>query len=115
MDPDRARGIVETRRRDVGDGRLALREAVEAGQGVEEGRLAGAGRAHDGRELAPEDVDVDAVERADLRLARAIDLVAAAHARREHRGLGGDGHSGLFPSDVMTSVFRTEAVRGYPP
>ena len=48
--------------------------AVEASQDVHQRRLAGAGRSHDGHELAGLDVEVDAGERAHFHLAHLVDL-----------------------------------------
>ena len=63
---------------DVADGDRAAGEAIEAGHAVHEGRLAGAGRAHDGGELAGGEVDVDVVEGEDLGVAGAVRLGGAA-------------------------------------
>jgi hypothetical protein len=45
---------------------VATVDVVEAGQAVEQGRLAGSGRTHHGDELAVCDVDVQVVEGDDL-------------------------------------------------
>ena len=53
--------------RDLAGGRL-----VEPGEDVHEGRLAGARGAHDAGELAALDVEVDAAEGVDRRVALAV-------------------------------------------
>ena len=82
---------LSSRRRDVGvaDEDGAAGGVVEPGEAVHQGRLAGAGRPHDGGELAAREVDGDGVERDDLGVARAVDLGQVdGAARRAAVGLG---------------------------
>src|SRR5581483_5321828 len=72
-------------------------DGVEAGEAVEERRLAAAGGAHDGQHLAARDVEVHALERRRLDALAPVDL---GHATRAHdgrrgvgRGLGGGGRA----------------------
>ena len=53
---------------------LARRRPVEAGEHVQQGRLAGARRSHDRGELAGGEADTDVVERGDGRVAGAVEL-----------------------------------------
>ena len=78
---------------------LAAGEVVEPGQAVHERRLARARRPHDGGEAAGVEVDVDAVEGADVGVAAAVDLGRAdgpggrrreVHARRWRVTRGGE-------------------------
>ena len=71
---------------------------VEAGEDVHEGRLAGAGRAHHGHELAGADLEIDAAERVDGGLAFAV---AAREVARLDRGVRGHGDAvlRLLPHD----------------
>src|SRR5262245_42212733 len=62
---------------------LALGRRVEEAEDREERRLAAAGRAGDGEELAARDVEVDAVERMRLEVVRVEDLGDAREA--DHR------------------------------
>ena len=63
-----------------------LRRAVEPGQQVHERRLAGARRAHDGRELADGDLEGDAAQRVHRRLALAVLAGDAPWRRPRCRG-----------------------------
>jgi len=56
------------------DPHAAVGELVEPGEAVHQGRLAGAGRAHDGGEAAGCELDRHAVEGADFVLASPVDL-----------------------------------------
>ena len=53
---------------------VAPGDRVQPGQAVHQRGLAGAGRAHDGGELAPLELDADPAQRDDLRLAAAVHL-----------------------------------------
>ena len=80
---------------DVADRHRAAVESVEAGHAVHERRLARAGGAHDGGELAGGEVDVDAVEGDDLCVALAVGLGrAASGCRGEQAGSGSWERSG---------------------
>ena len=54
---------------------------VEAGRDIQQGRLARAGRPHDGGEGAAVDIEGDPVERADL-------TISSGHVAQAHDGLG---------------------------
>jgi hypothetical protein len=81
--------VVEGREVGVADEDAPTGQVVESGHAVHERRLAGARRAHDGRELAGTELDVDVVEGGDAGVPRAVDLGGAD-------GAGGDagGRSG---------------------
>ena len=66
--------VVERGEVDVADEHRPAGERVEAGEAVHQRRLARAGRAHDGGELAGGKVDADGVEGDDLGVTRAVDL-----------------------------------------
>jgi hypothetical protein len=70
------------------DEHLARRECVEAGHVVHQRRLPGPRRAHDRRELAVDESDVDAVERADFAVAGAVVLVCADSSGSERDAVG---------------------------
>jgi hypothetical protein len=75
--------VVQRRDLDAGHRDLARRRFVQAGEDVHERRLAGAGRAHDGGEPAFGDVDGDAPQGVDRRVALAVAAhdVGALHDR----------------------------------
>ena len=75
--------VVERGQLGVADVDRAGGGGVETGDTVHEGRLAGAGRPHDRGELAAGEVDGDAVEGADLRVAFAVDLARSRRALAE--------------------------------
>ena len=87
---------------DVADVRLTRGERVEPGDAVHERGLAGARRAHDGREGAGGEVDGDAVQRRDGGAALAIDTAEVL------RGDDG-GHAQQPPSHAFSQGY------GYPP
>src|SRR2546423_10085193 len=62
---------------------VARGRAVEPGEQVHQGRLAGAGRPHHRRQLLARDVEIDATQRVDGRVALAV--TAAERASRGHR------------------------------
>ncbi len=93
------RQVVVAERRDLGSGDRhgAARRLVEPGEGVHERRLARAGRAHDGDELARLDVERDAAQRVDggralavaaREVARFDDDVAGPRGVSSHRCVG---------------------------
>ena len=67
----------------------AVGRAVEPGEQVHERRLAGARRAHDGRELADGDLEGDAAQRVHRRLALAVLAGDAPGGDRDVEGRGG--------------------------
>src|SRR5207245_753990 len=69
---------------DVAEGHATRRHAVEAGEAVQQRRLARARRAHDRRVARLGEVDRDVVEGAHGRLTSAVDL-------RDRFGPNGDG------------------------
>src|SRR5204863_125376 len=83
---------------DVAEVDLAGAGPVQAGEHVQQRRLAGSRGTHDGRELARGEVDVDAVERGDGRIADPVELAEAPAAGsgdaagRDRRTEGGGGH-----------------------
>ena len=90
--------VVELAEVGVADEHGAAGERVEAGDGVHQGRLARARRAHDRGELAGVEVGVDAVEGVDFRLAAAVGLAgvdrAGGEAGRPRRLDGNDSGAG---------------------
>ena len=97
----------------AGDRDVARRGAVERGEDVHQGRLAGARRAHDRGQLALRDVQVDAAEGVDGGLALAVaagDLVRlddrAGRVGTHRGGCGGFAHA----CKVVTTQ-RTPAIR----
>ncbi len=92
----RALGRVETRERRAGHDHLALAGQVETGEQVQQRRLAGAGRAGDGGELAGAELDGEIAE--DLRRARAAAVRlrrGRASARRPRAAAPGTGRGAL--------------------
>ena len=69
--------VVERGDLGVAEVHLARRGPVEAGEHVQQGRLAGAGGTHDRGELAPREADADVVERGDGGVAGAVELADA--------------------------------------
>ena len=82
----------------VADPDRAAGRGVQAGDDVHQGRLAGAGRAHDGGELAGGELDVHAVEGVHGVVAAAVGLAQAGRPDGGGRGSGarcGDGGGGV--------------------
>jgi hypothetical protein len=84
------RPVVKRAEVDLADQHASGGEPVQAGQAVQQGGLARAGRPHDRGELADGELRGDRVECPDSRHALAVDLHAVHDARRrgrlEHRG-----------------------------
>jgi hypothetical protein len=78
---------------DVADEDLPGGDPVQPGQAVHQGRLAGAGRAHDGGEPAARELDRDVVKGPDLGLALPVDLGHLDGPRGQRLG-GVAGHGG---------------------
>src|SRR5262249_38104684 len=94
--------LVERRQVDIPDEHPARGQGVETGHAVHEGRLARAGRTHDGGIDALVELRRDAVEGSHLALALAVDLQridggSGDNAGRRQGG-GGSRHSGPFAS-----------------
>jgi hypothetical protein len=87
--------VVERRDLRVADVDLAACRPVEAGEHVQQRRLPGARRPHDGGELAGLDGDAHVVERPHCSVAVAVLLrdTDRAGGRRHRGGRGGDRHS----------------------
>src|SRR5258706_504463 len=82
--------VVQGSEVDVADEGLAGGELVEAGQAVQQRRLAGSGRAHDGGETPGGELDGDVVEGPDGGVgAGAVDLAGVAGRGRHRAGRGG--------------------------
>src|SRR5438874_851065 len=75
---------------EVAEERVTAREPVEPGDAVQERRLAGARRTHDRGVLRPAELDVDGVERTNLRISLAVDL----RGRNRAGGVGCRGGRG---------------------
>ena len=80
--------VVEAADVDAGDGDVTRRRLVEPGEDVHQRRLAGARRAHHGRQAAGGDVDRDAAQRVDGGVAAAV---PADDVTRGDDGVGGEG------------------------
>src|SRR5262249_1834425 len=93
---------------EIAEEHLPRGEGVESCDAMEQRRLSRARRSHDRGERAPFEFDVDAAERAYLRLARAYALCRAHAARGDSRRRGtGRGPACLL---VVVVTFRNEAL-----
>ena len=113
----RERLVVERGDLGVAEEHLARRRPVEAGEHVQQGRLAGARRAHDRGELAGLEADVDVVERGDGRVAGAVELADAlgpGRGRRDGGGAGGAGGGGHVVSPCARGAGRPRSSGVHP-